>query len=95
MRLFLAVWLGVFALDTSGAVALVAPDDCVALVDVEADEGCPDTCPRCVCCARAPGLASPTIMSGSNASTWTVWLPLLEPVTHPAPRGILHIPKAL
>ena len=94
MRLFLAIWLGVFALESGGVLAALVPDGCVELpVSRSTDDGCPDTCPRCVCCMRLAVVVSPALVSSMADSAWTDWLAPVGSSSDPSPRGILHVPK--
>jgi hypothetical protein len=93
-RLFLAVWLAAFAVQTTDVLMAVAPDSCTEDVEGTAADPCPEGCPRCVCCARVPAFvpqdagAVPIEPVGLNAAR-----PPLEPSTTPSPRVIYHVPK--
>lgn len=95
MRLFLAIWLGVFTLESGGVLAALIPDECVELLDSRGtDDACPDTCPRCVCCMRLAVVVSPALAGSATAdAAWTDWLAPVSPSSDPSPRGILHVPK--
>jgi hypothetical protein len=95
MRLFLAIWLGVFALDSGGVMTALAPDGCVELPGGRGtDDSCPDACSRCVCCMRLAVAVSPALAASPVAApAWTEWLVPVSPVSDASPRGILHVPK--
>ena len=96
VRLFLAVWLAAFAVQSTNLIASVLPDDCVEDTRGSATDPCPDTCARCVCCARATVFIRQALASTpADCVADVAPLPLIDRYTSAAPRGILHVPKAL
>lgn len=94
MRLFLALWLAVFAVQTTDLVALVAPDECTERSGASAPDDCRDGCLRCVCCARVPVFeAHSKLPAGTPAPTITNAVMRIRPVPDPGPRAIYHVPK--
>lgn len=96
-RLFLAVWLAVFAFQVADLGAILSPDDCVLSVsENSSNDPCPDGCVRCVCCARTSIPASPVIAVGP-ADTEVTLKPLTpaDPFSNAHPLGIFHVPKSL
>jgi hypothetical protein len=93
-RLFLALWLALFAVQTTDLLAVVAPDTCTEETRGTASDPCKDGCPRCLCCARAATFipAFPRLLAAAVAHFEAV--PPLDPTTTPSPRGIFHVPKA-
>lgn len=93
-RLFLAVWVTLFAVQASELLAAVMPDDCVEDVRGSAEDPCPDNCARCVCCAQLPVSVTPLPagVPAEAAATTAVALPG-DLVVSADPRGILHVPK--
>ena len=96
VRLFLAVWLAAFVVQTTDLLASIIPDDCVEDTRGSAADPCSDNCARCVCCARPPVFV-PHILATPPSDVLAADDPLspIDRVTSPAPRGILHVPKAL
>jgi hypothetical protein len=92
-RVFLAVWLALFAVQASDLVAAVAPDGCV---EESSADPCPERCARCVCCTRVP-LCVPLIalVISAEAMTEIATVPPREFVSSADPHGILHVPKTL
>ena len=94
VRFVLAIWLAVFAIQGTELLASVIPDECVEDTRGSATDPCPESCARCVCCARLPvflphlAAALPTDPVVTPAP-----LPPLGRFTSPQPRGILHVPK--
>ena len=96
VRLFLAVWLVAFVVQSTDLLASIIPDDCVEDTRGSAGDPCPENCARCICCARLPVFVPQVSASVLSESVdLTDLLPLIDRVTGPAPRGILHVPKAL
>jgi hypothetical protein len=94
-RLFLAVWLALFAVQSSDLVMVLAPDDCVQDTRGTSSDACGDDCARCVCCHRAPSLiasltAAPTIARIVDFAA----LPFDTDRPSAEPHRILHVPKA-
>jgi hypothetical protein len=93
-RLFLAVWLAAFTVQTTDFLTWVAPDTCTEDVRGSDADPCPDGCARCQCCARVLAYVS---QAGTSAFgehvTGARLLPPLDPFTIPSPHGVLHIPK--
>ncbi len=96
VRLFLAVWLAAFAVQSTDLLASVIPDDCVEDTRGSGGDPCPDTCARCICCARVPVFV-PQVLASAPLDALVVAniLPPIDHQTSPAPRGILHVPKVL
>jgi hypothetical protein len=96
-RVLFAVWLGLFALQASDVLAFVAPDDCIGDSSSSRDDACQaGTCMRCVCCARTVAPVTPVADVVSSSTSVVVDQPsCTEFLPSPAPRAILHIPKAL
>lgn len=96
VRLFLAVWLVGFAVQSTDVLASIVPDDCVEDTRGSASDPCPDQCARCVCCARMP-VSVPQVLAVApfDVVAITESLPPIGRPTNPAPRGILHVPKTL
>jgi hypothetical protein len=98
-RLFLAIWLAAFVVQTTELLAFVAPDDCTASAE-ESSTGessadpCPDACLRCVCCARVPAFFPQVALAGPDQPTArpSAFSPL-DPTTTPSPHRIYHVPK--
>ena len=93
MRLFLALWLAVFAVQTTELLTVVAPDSCTESSG-SATDACRDGCLRCVCCARvsvfltqghAPGAAPGLAVTPASTR--------VRPVADPGRRAIFHVPK--
>jgi hypothetical protein len=93
-RLFLAAWLAAFAVQTSDVLTLTAPDACTEDVRGSADDPCPDSCPRCLCCARIL-MFVPQVTSDltTRQVSFARPLPPLDPSTTASPQGIYHVPK--
>jgi hypothetical protein len=94
MRLFLVLWLALFAVQTSDLLAAVSPDECAESDAGAADDACPDDCARCVCCARAAVFVAHAVppLAGVPVAP----LPIVAPGDRPSsadPHGILHVPK--
>jgi len=94
MRLFLALWLAAFALQTTDLLTVVAPDRCIESTGASTADDCRDGCLRCICCARvsvfvtqscAP-VTSPGLAVIPTASR-------VRPVADPGARAIYHVPK--
>lgn len=96
MRLFLALWLAAFSVQSADLLAAIVPDDCVEETRGSAGDPCSDDCARCVCCARVP-LFVPHVLAPAPADPLAVAdsRQPLDPATSPQPRGILHVPKTL
>jgi hypothetical protein len=94
-RLFLALWLALFAVQTCDLIAAIAPDGCVEESGAPNDR-CPDSCARCVCCARAAAFIpqGPAHSPGAEIARAVVQPPL-APSTTPSPRAVFHVPKPL
>ena len=96
VRLFLAVWLAAFAVQSTDLLATVVPDDCVEDTRGSAGDPCSENCARCVCCARVPVFVPQVSASApSDALVIADTIPPIDHQTSPAPRGILHVPKVL
>ena len=96
VRLFLALWLAAFAVQTTDLVAAVVPDECTEDTRGSAGDPCSDDCARCVCCARLPVFVPQVVGSTPLGVLDTADpLPPVAPSTSPLPRGILHVPKPL
>ncbi len=95
LRLLLVVWLGVFSFQSGNLLVLVAADDCVQLAtDRTAGDPCPDTCARCVCCARVAASVSSDVMSAPvDRPVVAAALAEFDFPTSAEPHGILHVPK--
>lgn len=96
VRLFLAVWLAAFSVQSTELLASVIPDDCVEDTRGSAADPCSDDCARCVCCACVPVFV-PHVSASTPADTPVVAEPVapIDPSTSPLVRGILHVPKPL
>ena len=96
VRLFLAVWLAAFAVQSTDLLATIIPDDCVEDTRGSATDPCSENCARCVCCARVPVFV-PQVLASASSDALVVadTLPSIDRQTSPAPRGILHVPKVL
>ncbi len=95
VRLFLAVWLVAFAVQSTDLPASVVPDGCVEDTRGSAADPCPEDCARCVCCARLLGFVPHLLAAApTDAVADAVPLPPIDPSTNAVPRGILHVPKA-
>jgi hypothetical protein len=92
-RLFLAVWLAAFALQSANVLALVVPDDCTEEVSGTEADPCPDACPRCFCCARGPAFVPQVAPASVPQVVLHGPTPFLAPATTPSPHGIYHVPK--
>lgn len=96
MRLFLAVWLAAFAVQSTNLIASVIPDGCVEDTRSSATDPCPDNCARCVCCARLAVFVRHVLASTpTDTVVGAIAFPLVDPYTNAVPRGILHVPKTL
>lgn len=94
MRVFLALWLVLFAVQTSDLIAVVSPDECVDAGAGAPGDACPDSCARCICCARVPVVVLPAPIDAAPAAVASADRPAsVDPATDPAPRGILHVPR--
>ena len=95
MRVFLAIWLGVFSVQGADLLTVLAPDDCLELAtDNSTGDPCPDTCARCVCCARVAMSVSAEVMSAPvDRPVAAAALAEFEFPTSAEPHGILHVPK--
>lgn len=93
-RLFLALWLALFAVQTSDLIATVVPDECVESDAGTADDACPDDCARCVCCARVPVFVPhvAAVAAGEPIVPRPI-PPSSDAATSAEPHGIFHIPK--
>ena len=95
VRIFLACWLAVFALQSADVLALVAPDGCFETAEGGDDDGCPDQgCPRCLCGARIPVPLTTTVTAGLEPPAVLAPPVFLPPATAASPRRILHVPKS-
>jgi hypothetical protein len=95
IRVLLIVWLAAFAVQSTELLAAVVPDDCVEDVRGTTDD-CPQSCARCVCCARlpifvtkAPAPAVLDVPARPVADSTPDSMPAADP------RGVLHVPKPL
>ena len=93
-RLFLAIWLAAFAVQTTDLLTVVAPDDCTEETRGSAADPCDDGCARCMCCARVsvfiPQLAA---TDAGPVAEVAVLLAPLDRLTTPIPHAIFHVPK--
>jgi hypothetical protein len=97
LRSLAAVLLIASTLGSTGAFALVVPDDCASPVgksrDSEGDD-CERNCLLCACCVRQPptvtGIAPSLEASLLPTGLCTPLDPSLPP---PLPSDILHVPK--
>jgi hypothetical protein len=96
LRLFLAVWLAAFVVQSTDLLASIVPDDCVEDTRGSSTDPCQQNCARCICCARLP-IFVPQVEESAPSEVLGVPDPLspVDHVTTPAPRGILHVPKVL
>ena len=96
VRLFLALWLAVFAVQTTDLWAIVAPDGCTESTDASAPDDCRDGCLRCVCCARVPVFVAQTPVPAASPGFVIADAIVRElPIADPASRTIYHVPKLL
>jgi hypothetical protein len=94
VRVFLAVWLAAFAIQTTDLLTLVAPDTCTEAIQGSAQDPCPEGCPRCLCCARVPAFepqaaGEAPVEAVSRASI----VPPRLPATTPSPHRVFHVPR--
>lgn len=93
-RLFLAVWLALFALQSGGVVLAIAPDDCVYATRGTPSDSCRDDCARCVCCHRVQSMAAALAAVAPVAHLIEVAALSFDNARATAePRDILHVPK--
>lgn len=96
VRLFLAVWLAAFAVQSTDLLASVLPDDCVEDTRGSGTDPCSENCARCVCCTRLPVFVPQVLVSPAREVLVDAEaIPLIAPATTAHPRGVLHVPKAL
>jgi hypothetical protein len=96
VRLFLAIWLAAFAVQSTDLLATVIPDECVEDIRGSAADPCPQDCARCVCCARVPIFVSPIVASpAADVLVATDPLRAIDALASAFPHGIFHVPKAL
>jgi hypothetical protein len=95
VRLFLALWLAVFAVQSTELLTVVAPDECTENSSTSAGDACRDGCLRCICCARVPVFVT-QVSTGSAAPAVAVTEAIMRAraVADPTPRAIYHVPKA-
>ena len=94
VRLFLALWLAVFAVQTTDLWAVVAPDGCTESTDASAPDDCRDGCLRCVCCARVPVFVTQNPVPAASPGFVIAGAIVRElPIADPASRAIYHVPK--
>jgi hypothetical protein len=93
-RLFLAVWLAVFAVPAIDLLAVIAPDSCTEETAGSAMDPCQEGCPRCLCCARVSAFipALPDVVSSPARAAVTA-LPQPPGVTPLVLHPIFHVPK--
>ena len=93
VRLFLALWLAVFAVQTTELLTVVAPDGCTESSGGAAD-ACRDGCLRCVCCARVSVFVtqSPAPPTSPGLAV-TLASTRVRSVADPGPRAVFHVPK--
>jgi hypothetical protein len=95
VRLLLTLWLAAFAVQSVELPMLLAPDGCTEETRGSASDPCPESCPRCLCCARVPAFvpqdATPV---PAEPVAHALVLPALDPSTTPSPHGIYHVPKS-
>ena len=78
------------------AVATVVPDDCIGESRGSAGDPCPESCARCVCCARAPIFVPQVVVSpAADVQIGALPLPAIGAPRSAFPHRILHVPKAL
>jgi len=95
MRLFLALWLAVFALQTTDLLTVVAPDGCIESTGASTPDDCRDGCLRCVCCARVPVFVSQSwVPAASPGFVLAASSARERPLADPGPRAIYHVPKS-
>ena len=95
MRLFLALWLAVFAVQSTELLTVVAPDGCVESTGGSATDDCRDGCLRCVCCARVAAFVTQSHTPAGAPGLATTPIALrVRPAADPGPRAIYHVPKA-
>jgi hypothetical protein len=93
-RLFLVLWLALFAVQTSDLVAAVAPDGCLAATGDPAGDSCPDGCARCICCARVSLFVPHVVPAGFTGTFADIPAhPIVGFASSAEPHGILHVPK--
>ncbi len=93
-RLFLVVWLALFAVQTSDLVAAVAPDGCTEYSTRSGSDPCPDGCARCVCCARVAVFVPQGMDAVASGPRSDIPVPpSIDRISSAEPRGILHVPK--
>lgn len=94
MRLFLALWLALFAVQTTELIAVVSPDGCIESSAGSPDDACPDACARCICCARVAVIILDLAPEGTPVPVTRVRPPAPSNlVPDPCPRRILHVPR--
>lgn len=94
MRLFLALWLALFAVQTSELIAVVSPDGCVESSAGAPGDACPDACTRCICCARVAVVILDISPAGTPVPVTRALVPAPSHLApDPCPRGILHVPR--
>ena len=94
-RLFFACWLGMFAVQTSDLLVLVAGDDCTEAVAGSASDPCPQNCARCFCCMQiAPVVTLASANVCDDAALSKAFLGPTDAPPNPPPHRILHVPKS-
>jgi hypothetical protein len=93
LRVFLALWLALFVVQTTDLLAAVIPDSCTEETRGTPRDPCDDGCPRCVCCARVTPLIPTLPPMWAAAVAHFELVPPLDPATTPSPPGIFHVPK--
>jgi hypothetical protein len=92
-RVFLAVWLAAFTLQTTEVLAVIAADTCAEDVLGSVADPCPEGCPRCVCCARISASVPQVMRAFVEHVKPTRPVPPLAPSTTPRPHKVFHVPK--
>ena len=94
-RTVLALWLALFAVQSSDLLAVVAPDGCVEDARGSIPDPCPDRCAHCVCCARVPTLLPSAVPVVSIAPGTEIAVPPFVASRSTAEPGrVFHVPKA-
>jgi hypothetical protein len=95
VRLFLVLWLAVFAVQATELLTVVAPDGCTENASTSAGDACRDGCLRCICCARVPVFVTQGSTSAAAPGiAVTEAIVRARAVADPTPRAIYHVPKA-
>lgn len=93
-RLFLAVWLGAFTLQTTDVLIVLAADECDDSIQGSAADPCPQNCSRCICCARVATFIHTVLTSApADAPATRATVRPSDVLPDPAPHRIFHVPK--